>query len=230
MNNNIGKREKAFIGILALVGVGILILGIWQFKNNLEVPFFMPNGSESKTADLNDLNNNDENIWGDVTELHAKDTDSDGLSDYDELYVYNTSPYIEDTDSDGYSDKEEIDSGYDPNCPKGKDCMRSTKSQPKSEVDVMPDDAGSLFGNFDPGSLFGDSGSAIQSEGSSSSELDDFGETIMGGDLTADNLREILRQQGASEAEISQIDDETLLQVYQEIINDMENDGSLNSE
>ena len=36
------------------------------------------------------------------------DTDNDGLSDYDELYVYNTDPYNPDTDGDGLSDYEEI--------------------------------------------------------------------------------------------------------------------------
>jgi len=44
------------------------------------------------------------------------------LSDFDELYIYSTSPYLADSDSDGFSDKQEIDGGYDPNCPKGQNC------------------------------------------------------------------------------------------------------------
>ena len=50
------------------------------------------------------------------------DTDKDGLSDYDELNIYKTSPYIEDSDSDGYTDGEEVKNDKDPNCPSGQDC------------------------------------------------------------------------------------------------------------
>lgn len=58
-----------------------------------------------------------------MAELKTKDTDKDGLSDYDEIYVYNTSPYLADTDSDGVSEKDEILKGTDPNCPKGTTCF-----------------------------------------------------------------------------------------------------------
>jgi len=54
--------------------------------------------------------------------LKTRDTDGDGLSDYDELYVYKTSPYLRDSDSDGFDDNTEILSGNDPNCPEGKQC------------------------------------------------------------------------------------------------------------
>lgn len=36
------------------------------------------------------------------------DSDEDGLSDYEELYVYETNPHDADTDGDGYDDKEEV--------------------------------------------------------------------------------------------------------------------------
>ncbi|MFH1089597.1 MAG: hypothetical protein V1716_04195 [Candidatus Uhrbacteria bacterium] len=42
------------------------------------------------------------------------DSDSDGLSDYDEYHKYKTDPAKSDTDGDGYSDKVEIDGGYNP--------------------------------------------------------------------------------------------------------------------
>jgi hypothetical protein len=43
------------------------------------------------------------------------DTDNDGLTDWKELYLTFTSPFIEDTDNDGVSDYLEIQSGSDPN-------------------------------------------------------------------------------------------------------------------
>lgn len=42
------------------------------------------------------------------------DTDGDGLSDYDELFIYKTNPINPDTDGDGYNDGEEVKSGHDP--------------------------------------------------------------------------------------------------------------------
>jgi Bacterial TSP3 repeat len=46
--------------------------------------------------------------------LEFMDTDSDGLSDYDELNFYNTNPYNADSDGDGFSDGEEVQNGYNP--------------------------------------------------------------------------------------------------------------------
>ncbi len=47
-------------------------------------------------------------------EIANTDSDSDGLSDYEELNTYYTDPNKTDTDSDGYDDKTEIDSKYSP--------------------------------------------------------------------------------------------------------------------
>jgi hypothetical protein len=49
-----------------------------------------------------------------IEELKLIDSDKDGLSDYEELFIYFTDVLNTDTDGDGYSDKEEIDSGFDP--------------------------------------------------------------------------------------------------------------------
>jgi len=48
-------------------------------------------------------------------ELMERDTDGDGLSDYDEIFVYGTDPLNPDTDGDGLSDYDEINVyGTDP--------------------------------------------------------------------------------------------------------------------
>ncbi|MCL5667248.1 MAG: FG-GAP-like repeat-containing protein [Patescibacteria group bacterium] len=46
--------------------------------------------------------------------LQGLDTDSDGISDYDELFTYYTNPYVADTDADGFADNYEIDNGLNP--------------------------------------------------------------------------------------------------------------------
>lgn len=55
-------------------------------------------------------------------ELRLRDTDADGLSDYDEQKLYRTSAYLKDSDSDGIDDRTEVLAGGNPNCPVGKDC------------------------------------------------------------------------------------------------------------
>lgn len=43
-----------------------------------------------------------------------RDSDRDGISDYDEANLYETDPFVADTDSDGFLDGAEVLSGYDP--------------------------------------------------------------------------------------------------------------------
>lgn len=78
-------------------------------------------------TDENGINDAEDDIDGDGlsnkeeialgTSVSSADTDEDGLSDYDELNIYNTDPLKADTDGDTLSDSEEIDIGLDPNDP-----------------------------------------------------------------------------------------------------------------
>ncbi|MDD5558011.1 MAG: tetratricopeptide repeat protein [bacterium] len=43
-----------------------------------------------------------------TVDLADRDSDGDGISDYDEIHVYGTDPFSEDTDEDGLSDHDEI--------------------------------------------------------------------------------------------------------------------------
>ena len=44
----------------------------------------------------------------------SKDSDTDGIPDFDEVTIYKTNPFVADTDNDGFFDGAEIMSGYDP--------------------------------------------------------------------------------------------------------------------
>lgn len=68
--------------------------------------------------------------------LRSRDTDQDGLTDYDEQEVYRTSAYLKDSDSDGIDDRAEVVSGGNPNCPTGTDCGGLADAQAAGSVSL----------------------------------------------------------------------------------------------
>ncbi|MFZ4773196.1 MAG: hypothetical protein ACOYK9_04310, partial [Chlamydiia bacterium] len=106
------KNQKIAAAGLAVFAVLVIVLWFAQLKSSIYGPFNAPvNQNQVATVEQN----SDE-------ALKAKDTDGDSLSDYDELNIYGTSPYLEDTDGDGLKDGDEIKNNTDPNCPSGRDC------------------------------------------------------------------------------------------------------------
>lgn len=109
------KTALIFLIVFSLLALG---LGVLKIRNVLYAPFALNDaipGSLNEQVDT-------------VTTLHYRDTDGDGLNDFDELYVYNTSPYLADTDSDGLKDKQEVQSGTNPLCAEGRDCAAALSS------------------------------------------------------------------------------------------------------
>ncbi|MFA4937523.1 MAG: hypothetical protein WC575_04565 [Patescibacteria group bacterium] len=117
INQKQSKEERRVYIALFLVSIIALILGYWQITNNIRLPFILP--AISPSSDTGSALT----ISDDQLVLQNQDSDKDGLSDYDELYVYKTSPYLKDTDSDGYTDDTEIASGNNPTCPAGQTCL-----------------------------------------------------------------------------------------------------------
>lgn len=109
-----GLTKEQRIGLVLLSSFAIMAvgLGILQLRNTLYEPFAL--NSSVPTTIKTDINSPEA--------LQLRDTDRDGISDFDEMYVYSTSAYLADSDSDGIADKIEIDSGSDPLCAVGKDC------------------------------------------------------------------------------------------------------------
>ncbi|MFA4873184.1 MAG: hypothetical protein WC659_04585 [Patescibacteria group bacterium] len=137
-------------------------------------------------------------------ELKTKDTDSDGLSDYDELNVYGTSPYLKDSDGDTYTDKVEIDSNNDPNCPKGTECRTGLPAQAGQPAPV-----GSTpqFNELIPPAQ-GNETAAPPPDLSK---------------MTPQELRTLLLATGqVTEDQLKQIDDATLMQMYQDTLKEQE--------
>lgn len=125
------KNRKIALITLSVFSVAIIIIWGINLRNSLRSPFSYK--GEVTFNDINKTNNNcvggncsAKEVASDNLELKKIDTDGDGISDWDELFVYGTSPYLEDTDGDGLSDYEEIFSyRTDPNCPEGQNCSGS---------------------------------------------------------------------------------------------------------
>lgn len=111
----LSKEQKIGVILLSVFSVFAIGLGILQIRNTMYAPFALNKQIPHLVKD--DINSNEA--------LMYRDTDKDGLNDFDELYVYATSPYLADTDSDGLSDKNEVDKGTNPICPEGQNCIEA---------------------------------------------------------------------------------------------------------
>lgn len=108
-------HQRLALGLFVVIGLATFALGAMRVTNTIFDPLRLKGGgTEFKTAEQVERERNDK--------LRVQDTDKDGLNDYDELYVFRTSPFLEDTDSDGDLDGKEVADESDPNCPKGRVC------------------------------------------------------------------------------------------------------------
>ncbi|MEK7518916.1 MAG: hypothetical protein AAB424_04470 [Patescibacteria group bacterium] len=171
----LSRRSLWFVSIL---GISALILGGIQLQRTLKDPFSLIR-TQTNTAKPEEVA---------LLELQAKDTDSDGISDYDELYSFNTSPYIADSDSDSVSDKDEVNRGTDPNCPEGKTC----------------------------GALIANTNAAGNVNSETNVNTPAIGGSATGGNAT--QLRQALIASGVSKTELDAVDDATLLASYQTVL------------
>jgi len=209
-----GNGSPRVLGIIlfALIGASALILGVMNTEHGISTPMQADLNATQKFSDAV----NGGNVNADIAALKSKDTDGDGLSDYDELYVYHTSPYIKDSDSDGIPDGIEVKNGTDPNCPQGQDC--GTPAPVNNPQTAASDQATPDLTNVD------DLMNAYQTDGSTPSANDNTA-SALAPDLSTDtippvtandaaSIRALLKQQGLSDDVLNSIDDQTLIQMY----------------
>ena len=143
---SLSKEQKVGFSLLFVFALLTIGLGFLQLRNNIYGPFAYIT-PETPSVLYQDLEQQE------MIRLQSIDTDQDGLSDYEEIFFYNTSAYIPDTDSDGVTDKEEINKNEDPNCPIGKICGAPADALPKVNQEIqVPEtlqvDTSSLFAPF----------------------------------------------------------------------------------
>ncbi|MEK7158946.1 MAG: hypothetical protein AAB766_00385 [Patescibacteria group bacterium] len=197
------NRQKQQIAVagLAIVGAGILIMGFIQIKNIIQIPWPVsktePGQAVAQTSKKEvavDLKNED------PKKLKTQDTDEDGLSDFDEVYIYETSAYLADSDSDGVNDIDEIKNSEDPTCPIGVKCFATASGTSETSKTLNQ-------------TLRDGSGQASETSETSEVEMTDLT------NLSASDLRALLLKSGKVNADqLKLVDDQTLLDMYKKMI------------
>jgi len=211
LNNNIpsrpplGRGQKISAVILGIFAVAVIGMWFAQFRKNILSPLRSPVASGNLSAQ--EAPNSDDALRG-------KDTDNDGLSDWDELNLYKTSPYLEDTDSDGISDQVEISGGKDPNCPEGQNCYGI---QPTKDGNTAAPTGNNTGGNVE-NNLNNLSGQLNQLKVDSNTNSTEELQKVLKGETDAASLRKMLLNAGMDKAMLDKISDENLMKTYQETL------------
>jgi hypothetical protein len=116
---SLAKEQKISAGILAVCGIIALGLSVERLNATIRDPFMV--SKNEVTSAVQAINKLDPTSQDDAA-AKRRDTDGDGLSDYDELHRFQTSAYLADTDGDGSPDNVELALGENPNCAKGTAC------------------------------------------------------------------------------------------------------------
>ncbi|MFH0840630.1 MAG: hypothetical protein V1865_01415 [bacterium] len=188
------KQQKW--GLVALIILGIVIFTMWfiQLKKNIIYPIYGGNNPDDIISQTSSF----DEYFDEELELLKKntDTDEDGLSDWDEENIYNTSPFLPDSDSDGLIDSDEIALGKDPNCPEGEECFGG--EVPVDEVtDIKTND---LIMNAESEELTSEEVDAIQQ--------------VFGTSPDPATIRGILLESGVSQDQLDQVTDEQLMATF----------------
>jgi len=214
------KKHKKLLAeeiavFVLLLGISILgvVLGFKSFPANLSRPFEVQLASYTgeKFMTLS------EKEAAEVEMQKKTDTDSDGLTDYDELYIYKTSPYLVDSDSDGIDDKTEIFSNSNPNCPEGKDCLNNQVAVVDStSAATAQDQTGGLLSgilNLDTSQL---GAGSIQTKEDLQAVFSQMG---------AKEVRSLLISQGVPQEQVDAMTDQEIMDFFQVALTEASNSG-----
>ena len=212
----LSAEQKVAFALLMFLGIGGVFFGFKSFGANLIRPVEL---QFAEYANRERVLTTDEREKKEIEESKKRDTDVDGLTDYDELYVFKTSPYLDDSDSDGVSDQEEIFSGEDPNCPIGKTCGAVATGE--ATVDSTGTDVKGVLGTTVGANSILSSGGLDFATGA---DVEAFFR-----DVTMDEIRSALLQSGVPAEQLEALDDDTLRDYFDQAVDNTSAGGAFDS-
>lgn len=188
------QQQKISLVALGVFAIAVITLGLLHINKGIVQPLAWQR-KEPNDGGLAQLQ-----------ETLLKDTDSDGIVDYEELTKFRTSPYLPDTDGDKVSDAAEIKAGTDPNCAAGATCEEAAEAEVAgTDKKLGPEPAES---SVPKGVL---DAAALQ-------------QFLAGENVTPDLVRKLLAEAGADPKLLEGIDEQTLMQVYAKAVTQMNGD------
>ncbi|MFH0828892.1 MAG: hypothetical protein V1907_01800 [Candidatus Kerfeldbacteria bacterium] len=216
------QRQRLFSVVLAVGVAGLVIGGLYLYNSiNAQFPKAKDVNTNAQIADAEAIN-----------ELKNSDTDKDGLSDYDELFQYSTSPFLKDSDGDGVTD----DKDADPNCPSeitGKTCgpvatsnaNRNTNTSTSSQAAALREALkksgapANVVDNTDDQTLLRQYQTSVYgTNGNTNGNTNDSLENADLSDLNATQVRSLLEANGVDAATLDTIDNDTLMTIYYDAV------------
>lgn len=194
---------------LSIIGIFVFVGGVWQIRsylfatnNNLVDAYnvAVKNALESGVIQNDTLINQATQAEA-LAAMQKKDTDNDGINDFEEQYIHGTSRYLADSDSDGIGDNTEISQSTDPNCPEGSVCGVTTASNANSTDTNAPTAAEQAFSDLNPSDL---------TPGA------DLSTSVAAPAIDVDQLRADLLANGVPQEVLDNTDDATLLKAYED--------------
>ncbi|MFA6522385.1 MAG: hypothetical protein WCT24_02225 [Patescibacteria group bacterium] len=201
------KEHKVGFIFISCFGGLAFILGAFYLIDHLGSPFDIAYiGPEFKTTSQKQAE--------EIAEQKTLDTDGDGLTDFNELYVHKTSPYLRDTDGDGYTDDTELKIGTDPNC-KGTECMNADTVDPSGTIDL------GLTETADSSALITATTTSTMTEAESLEALKN---------LSVEDVRDLLVTAGIDEQSVEALTDDEVMALYASVLAELNSTSSDTSE
>ncbi|MBU1348790.1 hypothetical protein KJ781_01835 [Patescibacteria group bacterium] len=212
---SLAREQKISAGLLGFCGLLAIGLSMQRIHAKIVDPFTV---SEAQFRQAKEAIDTITPAQREIAEAKRRDTDGDGISDYDEEHVLSTSPYLRDTDGDGTPDNVELAMGQNPNCGLGDTCaaLRLDTSALSSSTNWMipgaESDVGeSFYADFQRGANEGKA--ALRAAGATSTDLEP---TLI---RDPDEIRKILRASPElDQSLVERLTDAQLLELYDQAV------------
>ncbi len=206
----LNREQKTGLGMIVVFGsIGLVFGGFYMWKH-IAAPFVISYvGPKFLTGD--------QKAQEQMDALKKQDTDADGLNDYNELYVYKTSPYLKDTDSDGTDDGLEISQGGDPNC---------APNMPCATVPVDGVSPATLKGTFAEDIADAAGGASPQAPAAPAEQTPADIANVFS-QMSAEDIRNLLIQSGGDAATVNALTEDQLRSALAQALSQLEVQDSL---